>query len=94
MNTQTTTTDQPENQFESTYALLIRSAEKRRNIFEVLIHPLLILGPLVAIWQFAHQPINVPAAGLGRVRCLVCDNRIGVGTENSFTLARHPAIKG
>ena len=64
MNEQTNTTDQPDYQHESTYALLIRSEEKSRNAFEMLIYPLLILGPLIAIWQFAQRPVNIPAAGL------------------------------
>ena len=63
MKEQTGTTDQPENQHESTYALLIRSEEKSRNLFEVVIYPLLILGPIIATWQFAQQPLNIPVAG-------------------------------
>jgi hypothetical protein len=56
MNAQTNTTDQHE---ESTYALLIRSEEKSRNALEVAIYPLLILGPLIAIWQFTQQALNL-----------------------------------
>ncbi len=48
--------DQPK---ESTYALLIRSEEKSRNALEVAIYSLLILGPLIAIWQFAQQALNL-----------------------------------
>ena len=54
MNAQPNTTDQLENQHESTYALLIHSEEKNRNLLEVAIYPLLMLGPLIAIWQFAQ----------------------------------------
>ena len=64
MNEQTNTTDEPEDEHESTYALLIRSEEKCRNMFEAVIHPLLTLGPLIAIWQFSQQPVNIPATGL------------------------------
>jgi len=64
MNEQLNTADQSENQHESTYALLIRSEEKSRNVFEMVIYTLLILGPLIAIWQFAQRPVNIPAAGL------------------------------
>ncbi len=64
MNAATNPTSQLDNPHESTYALLIRSEEKSRNIFEAVIHPLLVLGPLIAIWQFAQQPVNIPAAGL------------------------------
>ena len=70
MNERTNTTDP---QHESTYALLIRSEEKRRNAFEVAIYPLLILGPLIAIWQFAQQPVNIPASGSNGARCAVLD---------------------
>ena len=63
MNEQTNTTDEPEDEYESTYALLTRSEEKSRNVFEVVVYPLLILGPLMAIWQFAQQPVNIPVAG-------------------------------
>jgi hypothetical protein len=54
MKERTNTTGQPGYEDESTYALLIRSEEKSRNVFEMVIYLLLILGPLVAIWQFAH----------------------------------------
>ncbi len=46
------TIDEPENQHESTYALLMRSEEKSRNLLEVLIYPFLIIGAIIAIWQF------------------------------------------
>ena len=65
MKEQTGTTDQLEDQHkESTYALLIRSEEKSRNVIEMAICPILILGAVIAIWQFAQQPVNIPAAGL------------------------------
>jgi hypothetical protein len=73
MNERINTTDQPENQHESTYTLLIRSEEKSRNVLEMAIHPLLMLGPLLAIWQFAQQPINLPAPGLEQTRCVILD---------------------
>jgi hypothetical protein len=63
MNERTNTTNEPDNQHESTYALLIRSEEKSRNLLEVIIYPLLILGPIIATWQFAQQPLNIPVAG-------------------------------
>lgn len=72
MNAQTNTTDQSENQHESTYALLARSEEKSRNVFEMVIYPLLVLGPLVALWQFARQPITIPAEGLRGAGGIVC----------------------
>jgi hypothetical protein len=58
MNAQLNTPDQSENQHESTYALLIRSEEKSRNLLEVALYPLLGLLSLIAIWQFAQQAIG------------------------------------
>ena len=69
MNEQTNTTVQ--NQEESAYSLLIRSEEKSSNAFELTIYPCLILGPLIAIWQFAQHPVNIPAAGLKEPRDIV-----------------------
>jgi hypothetical protein len=89
MNERTNTTDQPENQHESTYALLIRSEEKSRNIIEMAICPIWILGAVIAIWQFAQQPVNIPAAGLKGARCVVCVDEVKTLRE-----ARRPEIKG
>jgi hypothetical protein len=94
MNAQTITTDQIQHRFESTYGLLARSTEKSRNFFEMLIHPLLLLGPLVAVYQFAQQPVNVPAAGLGKARYLVCVNQGRVAKSEAPALPRHPVVKG
>jgi len=58
MNEQLNTADQSENQHESTYALLIRSEEKSRNLLEVALYPLLSLLSLIAIWQFAQQAMS------------------------------------
>jgi hypothetical protein len=73
MNEQPNTIDQSQNQEESAYSLLIRSEEKSRNGFELTIYPCLILGPLIAIWQFAQHPVNIPAAGLKGPRDIVFD---------------------
>jgi hypothetical protein len=90
MNAQTNTTDQLENQpKESTYALLIRSEEKSRNALEVAIYPLLILGPLIAIWQFARQPINIPPAGFNAEGCVACADDLRAQGQ-----VQHPEIKG
>jgi hypothetical protein len=53
--------DEPENQHESTYALLMRSEEKSRNLLEMAIYPLLIIGAIIAIWQFVLQPMELPS---------------------------------
>ena len=45
---------------ESTYALLVRSEEKMRNVLELAIYPLLIAAGIMAIVQFAQQTINIP----------------------------------
>ena len=58
----TDTADEPENQHESTYALLMRSEEKSRNLLEMAIYPLLIIGAIIAIRQFALQPMTAPPA--------------------------------
>lgn len=49
---------------ESTYALLVRSEEKRRSIFEAIVYGLVIISSIAAIWQFAQQPITLRANGL------------------------------
>ena len=52
------------NHQESTYALLVRSEEKSRGALETVLYSTCILSVIVAIWQFAHQPVNIPAAGI------------------------------
>ena len=90
MKEQTGTTDQLEDQHnESTYALLIRSEEKSRNVIEMAICPILILGAVIAIWQFAHQPVNISPAGLDAGGCIVC-----VDDLRAVRQVRHPEIKG
>ena len=46
--------------FESTYALLVRSEEKKRNVLEILVYTLLILSAMFSIGQFAHQTVAFP----------------------------------
>jgi hypothetical protein len=90
MKEQTGTTDQPEDQHkESTYALLIRSEEKSRNVIEMAICPILILGAVTAIWQFARQPVNIPPAGLDAGGCVAC-----VDDLQGPPQVRHPEVKG
>lgn len=56
---------QPNNNIEeSTYALLVRSEEKKRTLFETIIYGLLILSAIAAILQFAGQPDVLPLASL------------------------------
>ena len=47
-------------QHEPTYALLVRSEEKERTLLETALCILCALSAIVAIWQFAHQPIALP----------------------------------
>lgn len=49
---------------ESTYALLVRSEEKERNLSETVVYLLLGLSTAFSIWMFAHQPFTVPITGL------------------------------
>jgi len=59
------------NQFESTYTLLVRSEEKGRGILETLVYAIFILCVVLSIWQFAQSPIKIPAAGIER--CVACE---------------------
>jgi hypothetical protein len=42
--------------FESTYALIVRSEEKERNLFEGVAYLVFILSAVFSIWQVAQQP--------------------------------------
>ncbi len=56
MKPETTTPEE----FESTYALILRSDEKERNVSETVIYLLLILSTVFSIWEVAQQPFQVP----------------------------------
>jgi hypothetical protein len=62
MNKLTNTIDQPEGKHESTYALLMRSEEKRRNVLELVIYPVLFIVAMVTIVEFALQAVELPSA--------------------------------
>ena len=49
---------------ESTYALLVQSEDKERNLSETAIYMLLILGTVFSVWQVAQQPVNLPVSGV------------------------------
>ena len=49
------------NRQESTYALLVRSEEKSRTALETVAYLTFILSVVVAVWQFAQHPVNIPA---------------------------------
>ena len=46
--------------FESTYALIVRSEEKERGIFEGAVYFAVVLSSLFSIWQVAKQPLALP----------------------------------
>jgi hypothetical protein len=52
------------NQFESTYALLVRSEEKGRGVLETVLYVAFILSAVLLIWEFAQSSVSIPAAGL------------------------------
>jgi len=55
-------TRQPKNNIkESTYALLVRSEDRKRALLETILYGLVILSALAAILQFADQPVNFGA---------------------------------
>ena len=72
-------TNQPDNRIQSTYALLVRSEEKERSLFETIVYSLLILSAVAAIWQFAHQPINPPPATMPQT---VSATQVSVGADS------------
>ncbi len=55
---------------ESTYALLVRLEDKERSLVETIVYVLCILSVVAAIYQFAQQPVVVPARGLQQ--CVAC----------------------
>jgi hypothetical protein len=55
-------TSQPNsNAEESTYALLVRSEDRKRALLETIVYGLIILSALAAILQFADQPVRFGA---------------------------------
>lgn len=48
------------NNFESTYALIVRSEEKNRSRLEMVVYAILIISAVFSIWQFAHQSVAFP----------------------------------
>jgi hypothetical protein len=64
------------NQHESTYALLVRSEEKSRSFLETILYALFLFSAVASIWQFAHQPVTVPARGLQPPPCVACHSAV------------------
>jgi hypothetical protein len=55
---------------ESTYALLVRSEEKKRSVLEIVLFAVFILSAVASIVQFAYQPVQNSAPGLEPVSCV------------------------
>ena len=55
-----TTSDIEPAAFESTYALIVRSEEKQRGRFEILVYALLIASTLFAVSQFSREAVKMP----------------------------------
>ena len=57
------TTDITENVTpKSTYSLLVRSEERSRSAFEIVVYVAVILSTVVSIWQVAQQRVTVPSS--------------------------------
>ena len=54
------------NQFESAYALIVRTEEKGRGILEAVLYVAFILSAVLLIWEFAQSPLKIQTAGLER----------------------------
>lgn len=61
------------NEFESTYALLVRSEEKSRSQLETLIYGLLVVSAVFSIWQFAHQSVILPTDKMANTHVALFD---------------------
>ena len=73
-------TSQTKNEIhESTYALLVRSEEKERSLFETIAYGLFILSAVAAIWQFAQQAVNLPLDAMPRTASATQVNRAAHG---------------
>ena len=47
-------------EFESTYALIVRSEEKERSLFEGAVYFAVVLSALLTLWHVATQPVALP----------------------------------
>jgi hypothetical protein len=60
----------------STYALLVQSEEKSRNIMETALYALFALSAVVSIWQFAQQSSLLPLDRVGTVNGRHIEQRV------------------
>ncbi len=70
-------TDKSE-EFESTYALLVRSEEKERGVSESAVYLLIMLSAIFSIWQVAQQPIELPVGGVIHTSAIAASARAGL----------------
>ena len=68
-------------QFESNYALLVRSEEKGRGVLEILIYAVFFLGVVSSIGQFAQTSAENRCAWSPAVRSLPHDYDTAFCTE-------------
>jgi hypothetical protein len=61
--------------FESTYALLVRSEDKNQSRLETLVYVLLLLSAMFSIWQFAHQSFVLPGNKIAATSRIVYTQR-------------------
>jgi len=54
--------------FESTYALLVRSEEKERSIFEGAAYLVFVFTAMFSIWQMVQQPVALPKGNVIHTR--------------------------
>ena len=57
--------------FESTYALLVRSEDKERSIFEGAAYLVFTLTAVFSIWQMVQQPVALPKGNVIRTTSTV-----------------------
>jgi len=58
------------NQFESTYGMLVRAEERGRGILEILIYAVFALSVVLSICQFAEVPVRISTLKLEP--CVAC----------------------
>ena len=51
------------NEFESTYALLVRSEEKGRGVLEAVLYVAFTLSAVLLIWEFAQSSLRIQTVG-------------------------------
>jgi TRAP-type uncharacterized transport system fused permease subunit len=60
--------------FESTYALLVRSEDKSRSRLEMVVYALFILSAVFSIWQAVREPIGLPLKSVHTTAAVATDS--------------------